>query len=60
MHKMKLLMLPIATLSRMSDYYYKIADFAELPKPPCVPMSDAQLQFPILESGFEDCFKQPI
>ena len=26
----------------MSDYYYKIADFAELPRPPCVSMSDAQ------------------
>ncbi len=26
----------------MTDYYYKIADFAELPRPHCVPMSQAQ------------------
>tara|TARA_R110002049_G_scaffold252264_1_gene427190 strand:- start:326863 stop:327765 length:903 start_codon:yes stop_codon:yes gene_type:complete len=26
----------------MSDYYYKIADFAGLPRPPCVPLSQAQ------------------
>lgn len=25
----------------MTDYYYKIADFAGLPRPPCVPMSQA-------------------
>lgn len=70
----------------MSDYYYKIADFAGLPRPACVPMSQAQeklsagmlsfinesrrlsiekmnallnveLQFPNLELGLEDCFK---
>ncbi|MDW3095839.1 MAG: NAD-dependent epimerase/dehydratase family protein [Gammaproteobacteria bacterium] len=70
----------------MSDYYYKIADFAGLPRPPCVPMSEAQyklsagmlsfinesrllstekmnrlldieIQFPTLELGLEDCFK---
>ncbi len=26
----------------MSDYYYKIADYAGLSRPPCVPMSEAQ------------------
>lgn len=26
----------------MTDYYYKIADFAGLPRPPCVPMSQAR------------------
>jgi nucleoside-diphosphate-sugar epimerase len=26
----------------MSDYYYKIADFAGLPRPRCIPMSQAQ------------------
>ncbi len=26
----------------MTDYYYKIADFAGLPRPPCVPMSQAK------------------
>ena len=70
----------------MSDYYYKIADFAGLPRPPCVPMSEAQnklsagmlsfinesrrlstkkmsrlldieFQFPTLEIGLDDCFK---
>ncbi len=70
----------------MSDYYYKIADFAGLPRPACVPMSQAQeklsagmlsfinesrrlstkkmnklldveIQFPTLELGLENCFK---
>lgn len=70
----------------MSDYYYKIADFAGLPKPACVPLSEAQdklsagmlsfinesrrlsidkmntlldveIQFPTLELGLEDCFR---
>ena len=70
----------------MSDYYYKIADFAGMPRPPCVPMSQAkeklspamlsfisesrrlstkkmnallnvEIQFPTLELGLEDCFR---
>jgi len=70
----------------MSDYYYKIADFANLPRPKCVPLAQAEeklsagmlsfikesrrlsidkmnsllgveIQFPTLESGLEDCFK---
>ena len=70
----------------MSDYYYKIADFTGLPRPTCVPMSqakeklsvgmlsfinesrrlstekmnkllDVEIQFPTLELGLEDCFK---
>ncbi len=70
----------------MSDYYYKIADFAGLPRPKCVPMSQAEeklstgmlsfikesrrlsidkmnkllqveIQFPTLELGLEDCFR---
>ena len=28
----------------MTDYYYQIADLAELPRPPCVPMSQAENQ----------------
>ncbi|MFK7795013.1 MAG: NAD-dependent epimerase/dehydratase family protein [Gammaproteobacteria bacterium] len=70
----------------MSDYYYKIADFAGLPRPDCVPLSEAEeklsagmlsfinesrrlsiekmnrlldveIQFPTLELGLEDCFR---
>lgn len=70
----------------MSDYYFKIADFAGLPRPDCVPLHQAgeklshamlsfvnesrrlsiekmnsllevKIQFPTLEDGLNDCFK---
>ena len=73
--------------SSMTDYFYQIADLAGVPRPPCVPMSQAKdqlspgmlsftsesrrlsiekmqlllkirLQFPTLNLGLEDCFKQ--